>query len=174
MLIQTPWTLTWGGVSLLSAGDLIQDEVKGPSGEGKYDTLTPLRGPFTVRTGRGLVTHTMSFHRTVRFTTGAGAKIFALAHAIQLASLASHVGTAPNGQLNAIAGGSWLLGNVGAKWAITTYADRCEIDYQLEFGAFVQTVAPPDPDPPAAPSTLVTDTGDTVVTDTGDTRVTVD
>lgn len=183
MLITTPWTLDWAGVSLLATGDLINDELKGPGGTGRVQSILPVRGEYALRVLRGLVSQTMSFHREVKFTTYAGAKNFHLSHVAELSGVCLAASSfAPDATLIALTGGKWTLANCTVKWAPTTYADRFQCHYQLEFGALIEVIAPPDPDPPGsggegsppAASGLVTDTGDSVITDTGDHRITVD
>lgn len=167
MLIQTAWTLTWGTVSILSLGDLLDGELRGPAVAGKDQPVSPARAPVGLAIQRGLVRFQLSFKRVVQFTTAEGAKNFSLAHALEIAGQLAQVGYAPDAQLVKIAGGAWTLGNCTCKASGIVRAMLYECDYTLDFGNLVVVTAPPDPDPAPVPINLATDTGATMVTDTG-------
>lgn len=175
MLIAAQWTLSWGTVALMNATDLMDDESRS-SGSGRYDVVAPIRGQFTIRNPRGLVTNQRSFKRVVVFDTPTGnfeALLFREKHEDDLnrLSAASNV-AAPDCKLTqllpgGLTGGVWLLKNASCKWNITVEANRVVCDYQLEYGQRINTVPGVDPAAGAPPVPLTDEDGIGITDESG-------
>lgn len=138
MLIETPWVITLGGVVILADGDLIEDEVQGPSRTAVFQPVLRIGAAFADQQSRGQVSHTLSFQRVKTFSGGDGPKIYSMQHTSTLPS------SVVDCTIRALTGGEWLLSRAALTAYTPTTADtRFLAGYTITGGQLTETTAPP-------------------------------